>query len=114
LGSPNDLGGAQTWDITRDLMTDAVRLQATRTERIRIEAHTELVIDHGYGAAVSASRPDLARMHSTTRVRLAQAAGLTELVTRTSSTAQGASVDVDIRVDGQPFWRRQWKVDGPG
>ena len=114
LASASDLGGAQTWDITRDLMTDAVRLQATRTERIRIETHSELVIDHAYGAAVSASRPDLARMHSTTRVRLAQAAGVTELVTRTSSTAHGASVDVDIRVDGQPFWQRQWKVDGPG
>lgn len=114
LASPNDLGGAQTWDIARDLMTDTVRLQATRTERIRVEAHTELVIDHAYGAAVSASRPDLARMHSTTRVRLAQPAGLTELVTRTSSTAHGASVHVDIRVDGQPFWQRQWKVDGPG
>ena len=113
LASANDLGGAQTWDITRDLLHDAVRLQATRTERIRVDAQSELVIDHAYGASVAAARPDLARMQSTTSVRLAQPSGVTELVTRTSSTAQDAVVEVDIRRDGQPFWNRHWRFEGP-
>ena len=114
LGSPNDLGGTQTWDIGRDLVQDAVRLSATRTERVRIDAQAELLIDHAYSAAVAAARPDLARMQSTTRVRLVQAVGVTELLTRTLATGQGASVDVDIHVDGQPFWQRHWTLDGPG
>jgi len=113
LASANDLGGAQTWDITRDLMADAVRLQATRSERIRVDAQTELVIDHAYGAAVAAARPDLARMHSTTHVRLAQPAGVTELVSRTVSTAHGSTVDVTVRLDGQPYWQRHWHFEGP-
>jgi uncharacterized protein len=113
LASPNDLGGAQTWDITRDLMHDAVRLQATRNERIRVDAQTELVIDHAYGATVAAARPDLARMQSTTRVRLVQPTGDTDMVSRTISGASGTTVDVDIRVDGQPFWQRQWRYEGP-
>lgn len=111
LDSPNDLGGGQTWDISRDLMTDAVRLSASRNERIRIDAQTELVIDHVYGAAVSTARPDLARMHSTTTVRIHQPAGSTELLTRTSTTAHHTSVDAEIHVDGQPFWQRHWKFD---
>lgn len=113
LDSPNDLGGAQTWDITRDLMRDGVRLSVAKNERIRIDSQTELVIDHAYGAAVSAARPDLARMQSTTTARITQACGATEMVTRTTSTAHSATVDVDIRVDGQPYWRRHWKFDGP-
>ena len=56
LTSANDLGGAQSWNTSRELMTDTVRLQATRHERIRIDGASELVIDHAYGAAVSAAR----------------------------------------------------------
>lgn len=114
LASAQDLGGAQTWDITRDLMTDAVRLQATRTERIRIDADAVLRIDHAYGASVAAARPDLARMHSTTEACLSQSSGETTLVCRTVSTARGTAVEVDIRLDGQPFWHRDWRFDGPG
>ena len=95
-------------------MHDAVRLSATRTERVRVDTQTTLEIDHAYGAAVAAARPDLARMFSTTTVRLVQAAGRTELVCRTLATAHNATVDVDIRVDEQPFWQRHWVFDGPG
>ena len=112
--SPNDLGGGQTWDISRDLMHDAVRLEATRTERVRVDAQAELQIDHAYSASVAVARPDLARMQSTTTVRLARAAGRTELVCRTLATAHDASVDVAISVDGQPYWQRHWQLDGPG
>jgi len=70
LASPNDRGGGQTWDLARDLMTDTVGLSATKTERVRIDARTEVATDHAYGAAVSAARPDQARMHSTTTVRI--------------------------------------------
>jgi hypothetical protein len=76
-------------------------------------AQTELVIDHAYGATVAAARPDLARMQSTTRVRLVQPTGETDMVSRTISGASGTTVDVDIRVDGQPFWQRQWRYEGP-
>jgi putative CocE/NonD family hydrolase len=108
LASSNDLGGAQSWVTTRDLMTDTVRLEATRHERIRIDQASELVIDHAYGAAVSASRPDLAAMQSTTTARLVQAAGCTELVTRTVSTAGQTKLQVTISRDGQPWWARAW------
>jgi putative CocE/NonD family hydrolase len=111
--SPNDLGGNQGWELSRDLVHDGVRLAASRTERIRVDAQAELVIDHAYAATVAASRPDQARMQSTTTVRLAQASGATELVTRTLATAHDGSVDVEIRVDGQPFWQRHWRFGGP-
>lgn len=108
LGSPNDLGGSQTWDLSRDLMTDTVRLSATKGERVRVDNATTLVVDHAYGAAVSASRPDLACMSSSTTVRVERPVGQTELVARTVTTAQHCAVDVDIRVDGQPYWQRHW------
>ena len=108
LASSNDLGGTQGWTTTRDLMTDTVRLEATRCERIRIDQATELEIDHAYGAAVSAARPDLAAMQSTTTVRLVQAAACTELVTRTVSTAGQTRLQVTISRDGQPWWERGW------
>lgn len=108
LASSNDLGGSQGWATTRDLMTDTVRLEATRQERIRIDQATELEIDHAYGAAVSVARPDLAAMQSTTTVRLVQAAGRTELVTRTVSTAGQTRLRVTISRDGQPWWERGW------
>ena len=108
LASSNDLGGNQGWTTTRDLMTDTVRLEATRRERIRIDPATELEIDHAYGAAVSAARPDLAAMQSTTTVRLVQAAANTELVTRTVSTAGQTRLQVTISRDGQPWWARDW------
>ena len=108
LGSTNDLGGSQTWDLSRDLMTDTVRLSATKGERVRVDSATRLVADHAYGAAVSAARPDLAHMSSTTTVRVERPVGQTELVARTVTTAQHCAVDVDIRVDGHPYWQRHW------
>jgi hypothetical protein len=108
LTSANDLGGAQSWNTSRELMTDTVRLQATRHERIRIDGASELVIDHAYGAAVSAARPDLAAMQSTTKVRFVQAAGCTELVARTVSTAEHTRLQVMVTRDGQPWWSGNW------
>lgn len=108
LGSSNDLGASQQWDITRDLMSDTVRLTATKTERVRIDAATELLSEHSYVAAVSAARPDLARMSSTTTARIVQPSGATELVARTVSTTHATEMDVDIRVNGQPWWQRRW------
>ena len=108
LGSANDRGGTQTWDLTRDLMTDTVRLSATKTERVRLDPQTEVATDHAYGAAVSAARPDLARMHSTTTVRIERPSGGTMLVARSVTTQHHTSVEVDISVDGQPFWNRRW------
>ena len=113
LGSENDLGGGQTWDISRNLMDDSVRLDASRSERVRVDAQTELVIDHAYHAGVAPQHPELAHMGSTTSVRIVGASGATELVSRTVSTAHGTQVDVDIRVDGQPYWHREWKLGGP-
>ena len=113
LGSLNDLGGSQMWDLTRDLMTDTVRLAATKSERVRLDGATTVASDHDYGAAVSAARPDLARMHSTTTIRIERPVGCTELVARTVTTAHHTAVDVAIRVDGQPFWQRSWNF-GPG
>ena len=113
LASRNDLGGKQTWSLSRDLMTDGVRLDAGKVERIRIDAQTELTITHDYWAAVDPARPDLARMGSTTTAYITQAAGSTQLVSRTASTADGSDVDVNIEVDGQPFWQRHWHFDGP-
>jgi len=108
LGSANDRGGSQSWDLSRDLMTDTVRLSATKTERMRLDPVTEVSSDHAYGAAVSASRPDLARMHSTTTVRIERPAGGTTLVARSVTTAHHTAVEVDITVDNQPFWQRRW------
>ncbi len=108
LASANDRGGRQSWDLTRDLMTDTARLSATKTERVRIDPHTEIATDHEYGAAVPAARPDLARMHSTTTVRIERPSGATTLLARTVTTAHHTAVEVDIAVDGQPFWKRNW------
>ena len=113
LASRSDLGGKQTWNLSRDLMTDGVRLDSGKVERIQIDAQTELTITHDYWASVDPARPDLARMGSTTTACSAQAAGSTNLVTRTVSTAFGSDVDVKIEVDGQPFWQRHWHFDGP-
>jgi predicted acyl esterase len=108
LASANDRGGSQVWDLSRDLMTDTARLRATKAERVRVDSHTEVAIDHEYGAAVSAARPDLARMHSNTTVRVERPAGGATLVARSVTTTHHTSVEVDIAVDGQPFWNRRW------
>jgi hypothetical protein len=92
-------------------MSDAARLSATKTERVRIDAQTEIATDHEYGAAVAAARPDLARMHATTTVRIERPVGATTLVARSVSTAHHTAVEVDIAVDGQPFWNRRWRYD---
>ncbi|MBU3738526.1 MAG: CocE/NonD family hydrolase [Rhodoferax sp.] len=111
LASAQDLGGGQTWAVSRDLMTDGVRLQAGRTERVRVDGG-ELLIEHAYSAAVSAGRPDQARMQSSTTVRLQQAAGHIDLQARTVSTARDTALSVDIALDGQPYWQRRWNGGG--
>jgi len=108
LASANDLGGGQQWAIRRELLTDAVSLDATRREHIRLDPQTTIATDHAYNAAVSARRPDLARMHSTTTVRIERATSRTELTARTVTTAQHLAVEVAISVDGQPFWHKAW------
>jgi hypothetical protein len=113
LGSANDLGGGQSWDLTRDLMTDTVRLSATKSERTRVDGVSAAAAEHEYGAAVSAARPDLARMHSTTTVTVERPVGRTVLVARTVTTAHSTAVEVDIAVDGQPYWKRNWLIRPP-
>ncbi|MCX7381243.1 MAG: CocE/NonD family hydrolase [Alphaproteobacteria bacterium] len=108
LASPNDSGGGQTWDISRDLMTDTARLSATKSESVRIDGTTRVATQHEYGAAVAALRPDLARMHSNTTVRIEQPVQTTELTIRTLTTSHAASAEVRITIDGQPFWHRTW------
>ena len=91
LASRNDLGGKQTWNLSRDLMTDGVRLDASKVERIQIDVRTGLKSSHDYWASVGPARPDLARMGSTTTACSARAAGSTNLVARTVSTAFGST-----------------------
>ena len=67
------------------------RLDASTVERIQIDAQTELKITHDYRASVDPARPDLARMGSTTTACSARAAGSTNLVARTVSTAFGST-----------------------
>ena len=112
LRSDNDLGGSQGWEISRDLMGDGVRLSAAKTERVRVDAHTELAIDHAYSAVVSGARPDLAHMRSTTTVRVVRPSEVTQLVSSTVSTSGQTTVDVDIQINGQPHWQRQWQFSG--
>ncbi|MGN6360189.1 MAG: CocE/NonD family hydrolase [Thermomicrobiales bacterium] len=108
LTSANDLGGGQQWAIRRELLTDTVSLDATRREQIRLDPQTTITTDHTYNAAVSAQRPDLARMHSITTARIERATSRTELTARTVTTAQHLAVEVAISVDGQPFWHKTW------
>ena len=112
LRSDNDLGGSQGWEISRDLMGDGARLSAAKTERVRVDAHTELAIDHAYSAVVSGARPDLAHMRSTTTVRVVRPSEVTQLVSNTVSTSGQTTVDVDIQINGQPHWQRQWQFSG--
>jgi hypothetical protein len=50
-------------------------------------------------------------MHSTTTVRIERPVGATTLVARSVTTAHHTAVEVDIAVDGQPFWNRRWRYD---
>jgi len=109
LISPNDLGGGQTWDTRTDLLTDTASMEASRSERVRLDPFTVVRADHSYGAAVSSSRPDLARMSSTTIACVERATSRTELVARTVSTLHEVAVEVTISIDGQPFWKNAWR-----
>ncbi|MBM3521362.1 MAG: CocE/NonD family hydrolase [Alphaproteobacteria bacterium] len=109
LASPHDLGGGQEWEIASDLMSDTARMEARKSERVRIDAGTVMSGDHRYGAAVSAARPDLARMHSTTTVAIERATSRVDLVARTVTTSADMAAEVEITIDGQPYWRRSWR-----
>ena len=89
-------------------MTATARLSATKSESVRIDGTTRVTTAHEYGAAVSAARPDLARMHSNTRVRIKQPVQTTELTIRTLTTSHAGSAEVSITIDSQPFWHRTW------
>ena len=112
LASANDLGGSQAWNTHTDLMTDTARMESTRVERIRLDPLTTIRTDHVYSASVSGSRPDLATMQSTTTFTVERPAGGSQLVARTVTTAHAVSAEVEITVDGQPFWKRAWLHSG--
>ncbi len=109
LASANDLGSDQQWDIRRELLTDTVSLVAAKRERVRLDPQTTVVTDHAYSAAVSARRPELARMQSTTVVHIERATSRTELTARTVTTTHQLAVEVAISVDDQPFWQKTWR-----
>lgn len=111
LASPNELGGGQRWHVSSDLMTDTARLEANKSELVRVDAHTNFRADHDYGAAVSSRRPDLARMSSTTRIAVERPASRTDMTVRTVTTTHQTAVEAEIAVDGQPFWRNSWRRD---
>jgi predicted acyl esterase len=110
LMSPNDLGGGQSWETQSDLMTDTVSMAATKTEHARLDPFTVLHTEHAYGAAVSSSRPDLARMSSTTTTRVERATSRVELTARTVTTAHQVAAEAEIFIDGQPFWKHAWRA----
>lgn len=114
LVSPNDLGGDQRWAVRSDLMSDTASLDAARIEHVRIDPLTTYHADHSYGAAVTGTRPDLARMSSTTKIAIERPTSRTDLTAHTVSTAQATTVAVDIAVDGQPFWSRSWRYGPAG
>jgi len=109
LAAANDLGGEQSWNLGTDLMTDTARMEARKTERVRIDGGTIVMSDHRYGAAVSAARPDLARMSSTTTIAVERATSRIDLVARTVTTGHDMAADVEIKIDGQPYWRNSWR-----
>ncbi len=111
LGSPNELGGGQRWNLQSDLMTRTARLESSRSERVRVDPLTVFDADHSYAAAVSASRPDLARMQSTTTIAVDRPVSRTVLTSRTVTTTRATSLAVDITIDGQPYWSRSWRFD---
>ena len=109
LASANDLGGSQAWGVHTDLITETATLESSRIERIRLDPLTAIRTDHFYSASVSNSRPDLATMQSTTTFAVERPTGRSQLVARTVTTAHAVSADVEITVDGQPFWKRAWR-----
>ena len=108
LRSPADLGAAQRWETRRDLMADLVTLDGAREERVQLDPLTRLHGRHRYTAAVASRRPDLARMESTTEIRLERPLAATELVVTTVTTGRLVSVTATITLDGKPFWTRTW------
>jgi hypothetical protein len=89
-------------------MTDLVTLDGAREERVQLDPLTRLHGRHRYTAAVASRRPDLARMESTTEIRLERPLAATELVVTTVTTGRRVSVTATITLDGKPFWTRTW------
>ena len=52
---------------------------------------------------------DLARMSSTTTIAVERATSRTDLVARTVTTAHDMAAEVEITIDGQPYWRNSWR-----
>ena len=48
-------------------------------------------------------------MHATTKVLVERATNRIELVTRSVTTTHQLAIEVDIAVDGQPFWKNSWR-----
>jgi hypothetical protein len=108
LRSPADLGAAQRWATRRDLVADLVTLEAVKEERVQLDALTRLRGRHRYTAAVASRRPDLARMESTTEIRIERPVAATRLTVTTVTTGRRVAVTAVITVDGKPFWTRTW------
>jgi hypothetical protein len=113
LRSPADLGASQRWEVRRDLMADLVSLEAAKEERAQLDLLTRLHGQHRYTAAVASARPDLARMASTTEIRIERAVAATTLVVTTVTTRYRVAVTAAITVDGKPFWTRTWSRGRP-
>lgn len=108
LRSPADLGAAQRWETRRDLVADLVTLEGAKEERVQLDPLTRLCGRHRYTAAVASRRPDLARMESTTEIRIERPLAATELVVTTVTTGRRVTVTATITVDRKPFWARTW------
>jgi len=62
-------------------------LEGAREERVQLDPLTRLHGRHRYTAAVASRRPDLARMESTTDIRLERPVAATEVVVTTVTAA---------------------------
>ena len=108
LRGPADLGGGQRWETRHDLGADLVTFDGTKEEHLQLDALTRLHGRHQYAASVSARRPDLARMQSTTEVRIERPVTETRIVVTIVTTTFQVAVTAAITVDGSPFWSRTW------
>jgi hypothetical protein len=108
LHGPADLGGGQRWETRRDLGADCVTFDGTKEEHLQLDTLTRLHGRHQYLATVAARRPDLARMQSTTEVRIERPVTETRIVVTTITTTHDVAITATITVDGAPYWQRSW------
>lgn len=107
----SQLEGGARYRVVRALTEPTVTVEGERWGRTQVEPGAVLVRQQRFSMTVDADHPDRANARETAVMRLERATSAIEVRVQNVVLLSQIAIEVEIDLDGTPFYRRRWSKD---